>query len=87
MFQVFSEENGYLGVLTTKHRQQIVLFTGDDKLHLGGLLYWSCPLSNLIYKFTTSVCLSVCDGHFGGWGKGQGGEAAGDPFHSLDQST
>jgi hypothetical protein len=35
----------------------------------------------------TSVCLSVCDGRFGGWGKGQGGEAAGDPFHSLDQST
>jgi hypothetical protein len=30
---------------------------------------------------------SVCDGSFGGWGKGQGGEAAGDPFHSLDQST
>ncbi len=44
-------------------------------------------VENLIYKFTTSVCLSVCDGRFGGWGKGQGGEAAGDPFHSLDQST
>jgi hypothetical protein len=38
---------------------------------------------NLIYKFTTSVC----DGRFGGWGKGHGGEAGGDPFHSLDQST
>jgi hypothetical protein len=41
----------------------------------------------LIYKFTTSVRLFVCDGRFRGWGKGQGGEAAGDPFHSLDQST
>jgi hypothetical protein len=38
----------------------------------------------ILYKF---VRLSVCDGRFGGWGKGQGGEAAGDPFHSLDQST
>jgi hypothetical protein len=34
-----------------RYGQQIVLFTGDDKLHLGGLLYWSCPLSNT-YEFT-----------------------------------
>jgi len=29
---------------------------------------------NPIYKFTTSVC----DGGFGGWGKGEAGETAGD---------
>jgi hypothetical protein len=41
--------------------------------------------SRIIY--INSLRPSVCDGSFGGWGKGQGGEAAGDPFHSLDQST
>ncbi len=31
---------------------------------------------NHIYKFSKSVC----DGGFGGWGKGEAGEAAGDFF-------
>ncbi len=34
--------------------------------------------NNPIYKFITSVC----DRGFGGWGKGEAGEAAGDPCQS-----
>jgi hypothetical protein len=39
---------------------------------------WWGLSNNPIYKFTTSVRLSVCDGGFGGWGKEGGGEATGD---------
>ncbi len=34
---------------------------------------------NPIYKFTTSVC----DGGFRGWGKGEAGEATGDPWRPV----
>ncbi len=48
---------------------------------------WSLFFSSTIILYINSLRPSVCDGRFGGWGKGQGGEAASDPFHSLDQST
>jgi hypothetical protein len=33
-----------------------------------------------IIIYINSINVSVCDGGFGGWGKGEAGEAAGDFF-------
>jgi hypothetical protein len=42
--------------------------------------------SNIQILYINSLCLSICDGGFGGWGKGEASEATaprGDTCHSV----
>jgi hypothetical protein len=39
--------------------------------------------SNIQILYINSLCLSICDGGFGGWGKGEASEATGAPWRHV----
>jgi len=54
------------------------------------MMFWLVLKLEISYNrilYINSLRLSVCDGGFEGWGKGEAGEATGDPWRDPCQSV